>query len=127
MTRRSLFRRQFVRFLLVGALNTLFSYMVYAALLYLTLPFVIANFGALVLGVLFSFRTQGHLVFRNTDNRLIVRFALVWAVVFLINITLIWMLSKLGLSYYLSGALAMAPVVVLSYLLQRFLVFAEAK
>jgi putative flippase GtrA len=127
VSRPSLFKRQFFRFLVVGALNTAFSYTVYATLLYLSVPYVLANLGALMLGVLFSFRTQGQLVFGNTDGRLIGRFALVWGVVFLINITIIGVLSKLGLNYYAAGAVAMVPVTLLSYLFQRLLVFAEAK
>ncbi len=123
MTISGLVRCQFVRFLLVGGINTLFSYMVYAGLLYLGLPYAVANFGALSLGVLFSFRTQGRLVFGNTDGRRIFRFAGVWGLIFLVNITIIWSLVRLGLNAYLAGAVAMAPVIVLSYFLQRLLVF----
>lgn len=115
--------RQFVRFLLVGGLNTAFSYAVYAGLLYMGLPYAAANFGALVLGVIFSFRTQGWLVFGNRDGRLIFRFAACWGVIFLVGIALIGLLIRLGLNAYWAGALALAPVTVLSYLLQRFLVF----
>src|SRR3954454_8664255 len=54
---------RFLRFLVVGSLNTLFSYAVYAVMLFVGLPYVYANFVALATGVLFSFRTQGAFVF----------------------------------------------------------------
>ena len=91
---RNVLSLQFVRYLLVGGLNTGFSYAVYAVLLFLGLNYVLANFGALLLGILFSFRTQGRLVFGNRDGRLIFRFAAVWGLIFLVNILLISVLIR---------------------------------
>jgi putative flippase GtrA len=120
-------RHQFLRFLVVGGLNTVFSYGVYACLLLVGLPYIAANFGALLLGILFSFRTQGALVFGNRDGRLIVRFAACWGLIFLFGIGLIGAMIRLGLDAYWAGALAMIPVTILSYLLQRFLVFGASR
>ena len=114
---------QFVRFLLVGALNSSFSYSAYAALLYIGLGFVAANFGALVLGILFSFRTHGRLVFGNRDGRLIFRFAAFWGLIFLLNTLLISVLIRAGLNAYWAGALALIPITVISYFVQKVLVF----
>jgi len=114
---------QFVRFLLVGGLNTSFSYAVYAVLLFLGLNYVIANFGSLLLGILFSFRTQGRLVFGNSDGRLFFRFAAIWVLIFGVNILLISSLIHTGLNAYWAGALALVPITVISYVVQKFLVF----
>jgi putative flippase GtrA len=119
----SLLRHQFVRFVLVGCMNTAFSYGLYAAFLWCGLNFVVANGLAFVISLLFSFRTQGILVFRNADPRLLLRFVLVWAAIYLVNIALIGGLMRLGLSAYLAGAVALVPVTLLSYLLQSFAVF----
>jgi putative flippase GtrA len=120
---RKILSIQFVRFLIVGALNTSFSYAVYAALLYGGLNYVTANLVALLLGILFSFRTQGQLVFGNRENRLIFRFAAAWGLIFLINILLISLLIETGMNAYWAGALALAPTTVASYLVQKLLVF----
>lgn len=120
---RKILSFQFVRFLLVGGLNTSFSYAVYAALLFMGLNYVMANLGSLVLGILFSFHSQGRLVFGNRDGQLIFRFAAVWCLIFLINILLISILIHAGLSAYWAGALAMVPITVISYFVQKFLVF----
>jgi putative flippase GtrA len=52
-----------IRFVVVGLLNTGFSYLIYAALLHVGLGYQTANLMALVIGVLFSFKTQGRLAF----------------------------------------------------------------
>ncbi len=118
---------QFFRFVLVGCLNTGFSYAIYAALLYLGLEYVAANFGALLLGILFSFRTQGSLVFRNKNSSLIYRFASSWGLIFLLNISLIYMFMQTGLNAYWAGALALVPTTVISYFVQKFFVFGASE
>jgi putative flippase GtrA len=115
--------RQLLRFVLVGVLNTGFSYLVYVGLLYAGVHYVLANLGALVLGIVFSFRTQGLLVFGNPEWRRLRRFVPVWGFMFLINTGLIALLLRFGFNAYVAGALALLPVVALSYLLQKFFVF----
>lgn len=112
-----------VRFLAVGTLNTAFSYGIYAGFLYLGLGYQLANLIALVLGILFSFKTQGQLVFKNTDNRLFGRFLLSWVLVYLGTITLIGRIIALGFDAYSAGALALPFSVALSYLMQKYYVF----
>jgi putative flippase GtrA len=123
MTMRNILKRQFVRFVMVGVVNTGFSYAVYAVLLYLGLPYALANLGATLLGILFSFGTHGRLVFGNHDLRLFVRFAACWLVIYAFNVGLIAGFIRLGLDAYVAGALALVPVVIASFLVQKFLVF----
>ena len=116
-------RSQLLRFLVVGAVNTGFSYSIYAGLIFLGLNYAVANLAALLLGILFSFKTQGIIVFRNTDNRLLGRFVLGWAFIYISTITLIGSLMATGLDAYISGALAVPFSTLLSYLTQRHFVF----
>ena len=120
-------RAQFLRFLMVGMLNTGFSYGVYAALIWLGLPYVWANLGSLVLGILFSFRTQGRLVFRNAANRLFGRFVVAWSVIFVLHTGIIAGFVRVGANAYLAGALALVPVALLSFVVQKFFVFREVR
>lgn len=120
---RTVLNNRLVRFLLVGALNTGISYSIYAALLFVGLPYVVANFGALVLGIFVSFRTQGRLVFGNQNDWLIFRFAAFWGLIFLFNISLIALLMRGGLNAYWAGAIAIVPVTLASYQVQKVLVF----
>ena len=113
-----------IRFLLVGGLNTLFSYAVYAFfLLYVGVPYALANLLAILIGIAFSFRTQGTLVFLNPDLRLIVRFVACWLVIWGLNVGLIALLMRFGLDAYVAGGLAFVPMIPMAYLMQKFLVF----
>jgi putative flippase GtrA len=114
---------QLARFLLIGGVNTAFSYGVYAVLLFCGLNYAIANLMALVAGIGFSFKTQGRFVFQNTNNRLIVRFVAGWTLVYLVNVLLLREMIAAGTNRYVAGGLAVPAIVVFSYLIQRFMVF----
>lgn len=114
---------QLFRFVAIGVVNTAFSYSIYAFFLFLGFNYAIANLLALLFGILFSFKTQGRFVFRNSDNRLFGRFFLSWAVIYLLTITVIGQFIEYGLDAYVSGALALPFSTVLSYLLQKYFVF----
>jgi len=122
---RFLLRHQFVRFLLVGALNSCVGYVLYACLLYVGLPYAAASLGALMLGILVSFHTQGALVFGNQNRRLVIRFAASWGVIYLANVALIGTLIHVGMGAYGAGIVALVPTTILSYLTQKFVVFRE--
>jgi len=115
-----------LRFVLVGVLNTGFSYLIYAVLLYTGLGYQLANFLALAVGILFSFKTQGHLVFDSHDNRLLGRFVLSWALIYLGTITVIGWIMAAGFDAYAAGALALPFSVSLSYLTQKYFVFRQS-
>jgi putative flippase GtrA len=118
-----LLNQQIVRFLFVGVLNTAFSYSVYAFFVWLGMSYVLANLLSLVAGIAFGFRTQGKIVFGNADIRLFGKYAAVWLFIFLVNIGCIRVAIGFGANAYLAGALALAPTVALSYVLQKFVVF----
>ena len=119
----SLVKVRFLRFLVVGGINTGFSYLIYAFCLFIGMQYAIANFMALVLGIFFSFKTQGSFVFYNTENRLLGRFVISWAIIYLITITIIGQLVGKGLDAYTAGALALPFSAILSYVTQKHFVF----
>ena len=97
----------FARFVLVGVINTAFSYSIYAGLLFVGFHYAFANFLALVLGIIFSFRMQGRFVFGNTDISLAGRFLLGWGLIYIVAVLLIGWMIRLGLDGYSAGALAL--------------------
>lgn len=117
---------QGIRFVFVGLLNTAFSYLIYASFLFIGFSYQLANFIALAVGILFSFKTQSHLVFNNPDNRLFGRFVLSWAVIYICIIFLIGQIIALGFDAYTAGALALPFSIVLSYLTQKYFVFRQS-
>ena len=125
---RSLFiRHQFLRFVFVGIGNTAFSYGVYAALLLVDLDYRVASLLALVLGIAFSFTTQGTVVFRNATRITFVKFVFAWMLIYIFNVSVIALLMHGSASAYLAGAIATVPVTLISYLVLKFAVFGREK
>jgi putative flippase GtrA len=118
-----LYNSRILRFLIVGGVSTAFSYGLYAFLLFLGVNYAVANLVALVTGILFSFKMQGRFVFGNRDNRFLGRFVLCWALIYGANVMFIRRMMALGMNGYVSGALTIPAAAVLSYLVQRFIVF----
>lgn len=122
---RKMWRRRGLRFLMVGTFNTAACYAVYFLLLRTGLPYQLANLGALLFGILFSFRTNANLVFGKTGMRRLPAFLLTWAALYAVNLLLIAGMMQLGLGAYLAGAVALVPITVLSFFVQKLFVFGE--
>ena len=113
----------FMRFALVGTLNTGFSYLIYAGFIFAGLGYQLANLLSLCIGILFSFKTQGHFVFNNRDNRLLGRFIVSWIGIYFCVIFIIGQIISFGFNAYSAGALTLPFSVILSYLAQKYFVF----
>jgi putative flippase GtrA len=111
------------RFMIVGMINTAFSYGLYAFFVFMGLRIPMASLAALLLGILFSFSTQGTLVFRNATRLTFIKFVAAWLAIYLVNLGIIEGFMQMGLNAYQSGALATLPVTALSYLILNFIVF----
>lgn len=120
---RLLSGKTFVRFVLVGVLNTLFGVGLYCLFIYMGVPYRAAVLLSTVLGVLFNFKTIGALVFKNKDNRLIFRFVSVYVITYFINIGLIRVFLCVGINEYYAGILSTPVVALCSYGLQKRLVY----
>jgi putative flippase GtrA len=114
---------QFLTFLFIGAINTVFGYSIYALLIFFGLEYFYAIAVSTIIGVAFNFHTIGKYVFESKSNSLIFRFFGVYLFIFLINCALIKAFIVLGLNAYLSGALAVLPMALLSFVLNRQFVF----
>ena len=129
MTRRiiALIRRlwaiQFLRFLVVGGLNTVFGYSVFAAFILLGLPYPLAAFLGHTCGVLFNFKTYGTLVFKNKNNRLIFKFAGVYLLTYFLTTGLLWAFNYYGVHNLIAGAIIVLPVALVGFTLNKRLVF----
>jgi len=122
-----MFKHRFVRFLIVGTVNTFLSYGLYAALLFVGLSYIYANLIALIAGIIYSFRSQGAFVFYNRDKRRFGRFVVSWGVIYAANVLSIKEIMELGFDPYVAGAMALPLIVVASYFIQKLFVFPVSK
>ena len=127
---RSLLQRllgdRFVRFLLIGLLNTCVGYGLYVGFLLMGLDPVVAMSVAFCLGVGFNFLSTGRVVFSNTDVLRFPRFVLAYVIVYLANLALLKGLLSLGLDAFAAQALSLPVVVLSTFLILRFFVFRNA-
>jgi putative flippase GtrA len=114
---------RFVRFLVVGGINTVFGYSVYAFFIYIGLHYSLAALFATILGVLFNFKTTGKIVFDNSNNSLLLKFIGVYLITYLISLAFLKGLVLLKINLYLAGALVILPNAVIAYLLNKRFVF----
>lgn len=121
-------RFTFVRFVLVGVLNTIFGAAVYSVALFVGCSYVVATLISNVLGVIFNFKTIGTMVFDSHDNRLIWKFVICYVLAFLLQLLLIkLLLTVTPLNKYWCGYIAMPMVALFSYFFQKDFVYKKNK
>jgi putative flippase GtrA len=115
--------RRFIRFLMVGGINTFVGYAIFAAFVSLGATSTVALVAATVLGIVFNFASTGRIVFGNGNVGLLPRFLAAYAVQFLLNWTALRALEHAGLSPLLAQILILPPLAVVTFLLMRQMVF----
>jgi putative flippase GtrA len=120
---RELIKLQFVKFLLVGFINSIFGYGCFALFLYIGLHYTLAVLLATICGVIFNFKSTGTLVFGSYDNRRIFLFIRTYVIIYFINIAGIQAFSYIGIGPYIGGAILILPMALLGYILNKRFVF----
>lgn len=119
-------RKLLITYLLVGILNTVFGYSLFAFFIFLKIHYAVAVLLSTVIGVLFNFKTIGRLVFKSHNNALIFRFVFVYVIVYLINVSGLRVFDSYGVDMYLAGFLMLFPATAVSFTMHRWFVFREA-
>lgn len=114
---------QFVKFLAVGALNTVFGYAVFAGLILAGVRPILSLAITYVVGVLFNFVTTGRFVFDHSHLSGLLRFVGAYMVIFGLNVGLYQILSAVGASPLLAQAICVPIVAIFSFFLFKFHVF----
>ena len=120
---RRLWAIPFLRFLVVGGINTVFGYGIFALFILVGLHYILAALISTICGILFNFKTTGAIVFRNRDNRLNFRFFGIYLFTYLLNIGLLKIFDMAGIGSLVSGAIIVLPMAFVSFLLMRKFVF----
>ena len=116
--------RKFIKFLVIGLINTLFSYIIFFFGILYGLHYSLATLIALILGILFNFYTYGNFVYNNNNTRLITHFFVIYLIIYIINISIQTLLHLIGIKNdYITGGLTILPLAVLSYILMNNYVF----
>lgn len=117
----------FIKFILVGILNTAFGYFVFAALLYFGLHYTLAVVLSTIAGVLFNFKTTGKLVFKNNNNKLIFKFVAVYALTCIIGIIVLRLAELVNVNLYFAGMVSTGICAIIAFILNKNWVFKYEK
>jgi putative flippase GtrA len=118
---------QFIRFVLVGCLNTAVGYGLFAAFILVGLPSALALLIATVIGVLFNYFSTGRLVFAwRTSSRLWL-FVLSYVVIYVVNAAALLGLERMSVSALLAQAVLLPAMVGLAFLLNKYFVFSSPR
>ena len=115
---------RFVRFLVVGILNTVVGYGLFAIFQLVTGNSVFAAVTSTVLGAMFNYRSIGTLVFADNGGSLN-RFLGVYAAQCCINIGLLWLAAHAGIGPLLAEIFILPLLAVGSFVAMRSLVFTQ--
>jgi putative flippase GtrA len=108
---------QFVRFILVGLLNTAVGYLIFAGFVLLSIPAQVALAAAFVLGVVWNFGTHARLVFRQSGFSRLPQYIAVYCAVWALNALALAGAHWIGVGPLLAQA-GLAPLAaVLSFFL----------
>ncbi|MDD5296580.1 MAG: GtrA family protein [Rhodocyclaceae bacterium] len=114
---------QVFRYVIVGVFNTLFSYGVYSLMVFIGLGYRAASLISIVVGVFFSYVTQGSVVFNGMSRASFVKYAFSWAALYVVNIWIISVCIGFSFNAYQAGAIATVPVVILGFFVMKYFVF----
>ncbi len=119
----SFWENQFLRFLCIGAINTLFGYFAYAFLVILRIDYRIALTISTIAAVLFNFHTNGRFVFRNTGRTVLLKFIFLNVIMYIVNQGLLISCVSLGIGELISQAFIVPVIVISSFIANKLWVF----
>lgn len=108
--------QRILRFLAVGFLNTVFGYVVFAALFAAGVGAQIALICSFVIGILWNYQTHARLVFASSGSRRLPAYIAVYVALYGLNAVVLAGLIWLGLSAWLAQALFLPVSAILAYL-----------
>lgn len=114
---------QLFRFLIVGGVNTIFGYSIYALFTFAGLHYAIAALLAQICGILFNYNTTGKIVFNSKGSGVFFRFIAVYAVTYAVNVLALRLFFQINFNMYIAGGILVLPISLLSFVLNKRLVF----
>ena len=119
------FSLKIAKFLGAGVLNTVFGYSVYAVLLFIKVPYLVALFVATIAGVVFNYFSFGRMVFDGHGGWFVFgKFVIAYALIYGVNAVLLKTLtSDFLLSPYVGQLICIPLSILLSWVLMNYWVY----
>lgn len=114
--------RRLLRFSLVGFLNTLVSFGMFAMFIHMGFHYSVATFAAFLVGMLMGFKLHGAYVFDHPGDHRFLRFVLISLAVFAFSVGIQSLVHNM-VNDYVAGTLSAVITIPISFLLNRAFVF----
>lgn len=119
-----LLNNETVRFIIAGSANTLFCYVIFTISLFCGLERTWAMSVATLATILVSFLVMGYYVFEcGLTLRRFVMFFAMQGMGYVLNISLLTLISKSGVSDYLSGLISLLATAFVTFFMSKYVVF----
>ena len=115
-----------LRYFIIGGINTVFGYSLFALLTWSGLHYSLAMLCATVAGILFNFKTYGRFVFGSSDSRLIWRFIAVYVILYGLNVGCVSILLIYIKNVYMANAITLVFIASLGFVLNRSFVYGKS-
>lgn len=116
---------KFVKFLIVGLLNTAITYITYVVLRFFNIDIVVSNMIGYILGLINSFVWNKTWVFKHKGNVLkeATLFLFCFCICYSIQLLVLMYMNEKGINEYLTQFIAMVVYTVLNFILNRVITF----
>lgn len=114
---------QLLKFLVVGGINTVFGYALFAGFTWFGMHYPLAIALATVGGVLFNFQSVGRLVFGSAPRSRFWRFVGVYCLIYLLNLGGVKLMLSHSVNVYVANGIMLIPLAGIAFILNRRFVF----
>lgn len=115
---------QFIKFLFVGMLNTIFGYTIYAFFVFIGFGYILAPLFSTIAGIIFNFKTTGIIVFNSKKNSLFFKFFFVYVLSYILSVIFLKLFIICGVSnLYISGFIVTILMAFFNYTMNKHFVF----
>lgn len=114
---KEIIKMQQIRFLIVGVLNTIVGYGIYALLVMFDFNYLLANTIGTIIGIIHSYIWNRYFTFnsRNSVKKEIIKFVFVYFVSYLIGLINLYFFVNNGINKYLAGILNIFITTLISW------------
>ncbi|MBR6133648.1 MAG: GtrA family protein [Bacilli bacterium] len=115
-----------IRFLIVGCLNTIVGYSIYAILIYLNINYLIANTISTIIGIIHSYIWNRLFTFKSNNNikKEILKFISVYFISYVLGLLNLYILVNiLNTNKYIAGIINIFITTIISWFGHRYFSF----
>ncbi len=116
--------KQFIKFLITGGINTLFSYVVFVIVFYLIQQKELTVTLTTIIAVSFNFQSYKHIVFKNSTNQKLIIFIGVYFFMYILALIHLWIFVDIyNYNVYIAQLFSLLYMPLLGFYLNRKYVY----